>query len=102
MTSPQTEADNDLEITDSGHQVSTKRTEEGVEEFWAVVENSRDDQTVTVELQLHDEEDVLARHERTQNVKAGDSERYRFVVPILPGFDQYVFTIADRDDADGH
>lgn len=96
MTSPPVESDDDLEIIDSGHQISTKRTEEGVEEFVAVVENSGEtDETVTVELTLRDEEDALARHDRTHPVESGEAKRYRFVVPIPPGFDQYVFAIAD-------
>lgn len=97
MSHQQGDADEDIEIVDSGHQTSTRRTEEGIEEFWAVVQNSRSE-SVTVELQLHNEEDVLATHRETQTVAKGETERYRFVVSIPPDFDQYVFAIVDRDD----
>ena len=101
MTPPPVESDDDLEIADSGHQASTKRTEAGVEEFVAVVENSGEtDEALTVELTLRDEEDVLARHEQCHTVESGTSQRYRYVVPIPSGFDQYVFAIVNRDASD--
>lgn len=87
--------EDDLEIVDSGHQVSTERTGSGVEEFEAIVENSGSDKEVTVKLQLCDEDEVLAHHERTHLVMAGNTQRYRFVEPAPPAFDQYVFTITD-------
>lgn len=97
MSHQQGDGVDEIEIVDSGHQASTERTEAGVEEFWAIVKNSRDEATVTVELQLHDEDDVLARYDRSQSVGAGDSERYRFGISVPRRFDEYVFAIDVQD-----
>jgi hypothetical protein len=92
------DGEDDIEIVDSGHQPSTQRTEEGLEEFWAVVKKSGEEETVTVKLCLRDEEAVLDCHSRSQVIKAGKTVRYRFIVSVPPGFDQYVFVIPERED----
>ena len=88
--------EDDLEIVDSGHQVSPPDVDGDDEEFWVVVENSGDAESVTIELQLVDEYSILDTHTQTETVRSEGSLRYRFVVPIPKGFDQYIFNIDDR------
>lgn len=89
--------EDDLEIVDSGHLVSPPGVDGDEEEFWVVVENSGDAQSVTIELQLVDEYSILDTHTQTEAVRSGGTLRYRFVVPIPRGFDQYIFNIDGRE-----
>lgn len=90
--------EDDLEIVDSGHQASPPDVDVDEEAFWVVVENSGDAECVTIELQLVDEYSILDTHTQTGTVSGEGSLRYRFVVPIPKGFDQYIFSIAGRDN----
>jgi len=90
--------EDDLEIVDSGHQASPPDVDGEEEAFWVVVENSGDAESVTIELQLVDEYSILATHTQTGTVPGDGSLRYPFVVPIPKGFDQYIFSIAGRDN----
>ncbi|WP_144903851.1 hypothetical protein [Halobellus captivus] len=93
--------DDDLEIVDSGHNVSPEGVDGDDDELWVVVENDGAAESVTVELQLVDEYSVLDTHTQTATVPEAGCLRYRFVVPIPKGFDQYIFSIAGRETEEG-
>lgn len=97
MTLPPDNSDDDVEIVDSGHYVAARNPDADKDEFWALVKNRGAAEAVTVELDLRDEYHSLTTHRQQHLVESPDHERYRFNVPIPEGFDQYVFSIIERD-----